>query len=187
MCSQVSILSKLPDAKVANDQYPDRFWSCSLSAFLKPERATEKEFKQGNYVQFDVRDKFEIVQGFSLNIIDINDKYCDPPVKECTCDKLLDKMLKSKEGHELTKKDEPMYKAVGEINYGYNVETCQCMLRNAEKVGFKWAVLINHPQVARKCGRLLQITSNEVLNRVLCEDFFEECRANQIVLFKRSL
>ena len=185
MCSQYPILSKLPVAKGANDQYPDRFWSCSISAYLRPESATEEAFKRGNYVQFDVRDTFEIVQGFVLNIININDNYCDPPVKECTCDELMDKMLKSKEGHELTKKDEPMHKAVEEIHYGYNVETCQCMIRNAAKVGFKWAKMINPPQVERKCARLLQVNSNDVLNRVLCEDFFDECRANRIVLFKR--
>ena len=106
MCLKVPFLGKLPGAKGTTDQHPDRFWSCSQSASLKPEQATKKEFKQGNYVQFDVRDKFEIVKGFVLNIIDINDKYCDPPVKECTCDELMDKMLQSKEGHEITKKDE---------------------------------------------------------------------------------
>ena len=190
ICSQVPIINKLPEG-ATNDQYPDRFWSCSQSAFLKPERATAEEFKQGNYVQFDVRDKFEIVQGFVLNIIGINDKYCDPPVKECTCDELLDKMLKSKEGHELTKTDEPMNKAVEEIHYVYNVETCQCMLSNAEKVGFKWASLIN-PQVPpnpKKCARLLPVNSNENESspRFLCEELFNECNANRIVLFKRLL
>jgi len=186
LCSKVPIINKLP----AGD-HPDRFWSCSQTAFLKPERATEKEFKQGNYVQFDVRDKFEIVKGFVLNIIDINDKYCDPPVKECTCDELMDKMLQSKEGHEITKEDEPMHKAVEEIHIVYNVETCQCILSNAEKVGFKWASLIN-PQVPpnpRKCARLLPLNSNEndASPRFLCEELFNECNANRIVLFKRLL
>ena len=162
--------------------------SCSQRAFQKPERATEEEFQQGNYVQFHIRDTSEIREGFALNIIGINDKYCDPQEKQCTCDELIEKMLASKNGHDLTnpgKKDAPMHKAMDEIHFRYNKETCQCMLRNAEKVGFKWAKMINPPQAERKCARLLQVNSNEVLTRVLCEDFFGECRANRIVLFKR--
>ena len=81
-----------------------------------------------------------------------------------------------------------MHKAVEEIHYGYNVETCQCMLRNAEKVGFKYLILIN-PNVARGCDGTKRVNSNEYDESplVLCEKFFAHCRANRIVLFKRLL
>ena len=82
MCLKVPFLGKLPGAKGTTDQHPDRFWSCSHIASLKPEQATKKEFKQGNYVQFDVQ-MIQNTQFPVLNIIDINERYCDPPEKEC--------------------------------------------------------------------------------------------------------
>ena len=141
MCSNLPILHKLPVAKAASVQDPDRFWSCSHSAFQKPERATEKQIKQGNYVQFRIR-----TRDYSLHIIDINEKYCNPPEKECTRDKLIDKMLTSKEGWNV-------------IQFDFSSDTCQFILRAAEKLGFKYATIIN-PQLEGECAEIKEVDSD---------------------------
>jgi len=192
-CLKVPFLGKLPGANGATNQHPDRFWSCSQSASLKPEQATEEEFKQGNYVQFDVQ-KIQNMQLSFLNIIGINERYCIPPEKECNCDELIDRLLTSKEGHDSedpAKKDLPMHMAIDHIQFDYNKETCQCLLRSAEKVGFEAARILDS-QATTDCRRRMIVDSNEIEFSpiVLCEShpydpgFFHKCNAKRIALSK---
>ena len=193
MCLKVPFLGKLP--KGAGDQHPDRFWSCSQIASLSPEQATEKEFKHGNYVQFDVQiEQVNNLQLPFLNIIDINLGFCDPPEKECNCDELIDRLLTSKEGHDLedpAKKDLPMHMAMDHIQFDYSRETCQCLLRAAEKLGFEYARILDS-HVTGDCANRRVIDSNvyESSPLFLCEvtdrreGFFFECEAERIAVFK---
>jgi len=198
-CLKVPFLGILPGANGATNQHPDRFWSCSQSAFLKPERATEEEFKQGNYVQFNVQMTQNTQLPF-LNIIGINERYCIPPEKECNCDELMDRLLTSKASHGLedpARKDLPTHMAMAEIRFDFNKETCQCLLRTAEKVGFQYARIIEPLALGPFCTQIKVVDSSESESSPmsLCEKpgrhpsyppgFFQRCRAERIALSKQ--
>ena len=103
---------------------------------------------------------------------------------------MIDRLLTSIEGHDLedpAKKDLPMHMAVDEIQFDFSRRHCQCLLRTAEKVGFKYAAIIM-PQVTGDCAQTKTVDSKvfESSPIALCEreGFFETCKANRVGITK---
>ena len=188
ICAKVPILGK--SRSRVEDQ--DRFWSCSHSAFQHSERATEKDYKEGNYVKFRV-----LSQERALYIIEMNDRYCNPPEKECSRDNLIDKMLTAKDPS-FPMDDIRWTPDIrwNDIHFDYNSDTCQFILRAAEKLGFKYASIINR-QVEGDCADIKEVDSDskeyESSPIALCEGykkfegFFLKCKAKRIALSKTNV
>ena len=82
-----------------------------------------------------------------------------------------------------------MHMAMDEIHFDYSRRTCQCLLRRAEKVGFKFAVVMTAGiQVTGECAQIKSVDSKvyESSPIFLCEreGFFEKCKARRILLSK---
>ena len=181
ICSKAPILGKSRSRAGTGAQ--DRFWTCSQTAFLKPEQLhPEKEYKEANYVHFRIHSKSSSTG--TLHIIEINDKYCNPPEKQCNRDNLLDKTLTELEGL-------PFETQLEDIHFDYSKDTCQSILVAAEKAGFKYAALIN-PQVKGECAKIKEVDSDskeiESTPTVLCKGFFPtKCKAKRIALSKKKV
>ena len=89
-----------------------------------------------------------------------------------------------------------MHMAMAEIRFDFDKETCQCLLRTAEKVGFKYARIIEPLALGAFCTQIKVVDSSESESSPisLCEKpgfhpshrpgFFQKCKAKRIALSK---